>query len=272
MKLATLCLVALAWIGCADDVAAQSRQPIIVLNGGNGMGQEITRPLLEMAGETRAVMAVVVHEREPGERALADWRQAGAAEVIEIHASDVAASRQAFDRATLIWFAGGFTTRLMDAIRSSFLVDYVRERWANGIVVGGDSAGAMIFPRVIFISGPADLTSIAAGRTETTTGIGLLPNILFDAHFVKRQRLNRLVSLVLDHPALLGIGADERTAVVISGRQLKVLGASNVVVVDARNGKVPRLQDGQASRGRDLRMHVLGHGMTLDLGSASPRP
>jgi hypothetical protein len=113
--------------------------------------------------------------------ALADWKRAEAAEVIPISASDVEASRQAFDRATLIWFAGGFTTRLMDAIRNTFLPEYLRERWANGVVVGGDSAGGMIVPRVMLMSGPADLTSIAAGRTETTAGIGLLPNLLFDA-------------------------------------------------------------------------------------------
>ena len=183
MKLATLCLVAFAWIGCASDVFAQSRQPTIVLNGGNGMSPEITRPLLEMAGGIRAVVVVVIHAPEPGEMALADWKRAEAAEVIPISASDVEASRQAFDRATLIWFAGGFTTRLMDAIRNTFLPEYLRERWANGVVVGGDSAGGMIVPRVMLISGPADLTSIAAGRTETTAGIGLLPNLLFDAHF-----------------------------------------------------------------------------------------
>lgn len=270
MKLATLCLVAWVSISCAIDVFAQGTQPTIVLNGGNGMGLEITRPILEMAGGARAVVAVVIHAQEPGDMALADWRRAQPAEVIPISASDVQTSRRTFDRATLIWFAGGFTTRLMDAIRDTFLPEYIRERWAKGVIVGGDSAGGMIFPRVILISGPVDLTSITAGRTETAVGLGLLPNLLFDAHFVKRQRLNRLVSLVLDHPDRLAVGADEQTAVVISGRQLRVLGASNVVVLDARNGQVPSLQAGQASSGRDLKMHVLAHGMTLDLGSAAP--
>jgi len=43
----------------------------------------------------------------------------------------------------------------------------------------------------------------------------------FDAHFVKRQRINRLLRLVLDHPDKIGVGADEQTAVVISGTVLK---------------------------------------------------
>jgi cyanophycinase len=160
----------------------------------------------------------------------------------------------------------------MDAIRDTYLPRFIRERWAGGVVVGGDSAGGMIFPQDILISGPADLTSIVAGRTKTTIGLGLTPRLLFDAHFLKRQRLNRLVSLVLDHPDRIGIGADEGTAVVIRGRRLEVLGANNVVVLDARKGKVSRLKNGQASSGLDLRMQVLTHGMTLDLGNAAPKP
>jgi hypothetical protein len=46
---------------------------------------------------------------------------------------------------------------------------------------------------------------------------------------------------------------------------MEVLGASNVVVLDAENANVSRPRDGQVSTGRDLRMHVLAHGMTLDL-------
>ena len=272
MRLATLFLVATACLGVASNAVAQTKQPTIVLNGGNGMGLEITKPVLEMAGGSRAVVAVVIHAQGPGDMALDDWRRAQPAEVIPINATDVANSRQVFDRATLIWFAGGFTTTLMDAIRDSYLPRYIRERWASGGVVGGDSAGGMIFPQDILISGPADLTSIVAGRTKTTTGIGLVPLLLFDAHFLKRQRLNRLVSLVLDHPDRVGIGADEGTAVVIRGRQLEVLGVSNVVVLDARKGKVSRLKDGQVSNGRDVRMQVLTHGMRLDLGNSAPRP
>ena len=136
-------VVALLWFVCATDALAQSKQPTIVLNGGNGMGPEITRPVLEMG--TRAVVAVVIQESGPGDRAVADWKQAQAAEVVPIKATEVEQARQVFDKATLIWFGGGFTTRMMDAIRNTFLPEYVRERWMKGTVVGGDSAGAMIF-------------------------------------------------------------------------------------------------------------------------------
>jgi cyanophycinase len=251
---------------------AQSRPPTIVLSGGNRMGLEISRPVRDMAGGAKAVVVVVTHERGPAEEALADWKAAEPAEVIDIPLSDIERSRATFERANIIWFAGGFSGRLMDGLRDTFLPRYVRERWAQGVIVGGDSAGAMIFPTLMLISGPTDLTSIIAGAIQTSTGLGILPKVLFDPHFVKRQRLNRLVSLVLDHPDLLGIGADEKTAIVITGHDFEVFGAANVVVLDARKGTVPRQQNGRASNGRNLRMHVLTHGMTFDLDDAAPRP
>ena len=271
-RFAALFLATVMSLSMASEAFAQRREPTLVLNGGNGMGSEITQPVLELAGGSRAVVAVIIHAPEPGAMALADWRRAEPAEVIPINANELETSRDALDRATVIWLAGGFTTKLMDAISGTFFPAYIRQRWAEGVVVGGDSAGAMIFPRDILISGPADLTTITAGATRMAVGLGVLPNLLFDAHFVKRQRLNRLVSLVLDHPERLGIGADEGTAVVISGRRLRVLGTSNVVIVDARNGTVPRLESGRPAQGRDLKLHVLAHGMTHDLGSAAPRP
>jgi cyanophycinase len=129
----------------------------------------------------------------------------------------------------------------------------------------------MIFSEVT-LTGDADLTSITAGSTKTMIGMGLLPGIIFDPHFLKRQRLNRLVSLVLDYPGRLGLGVDERTAIVIKGTQFEVLGPSSVVVLDARSGEIPGQRGGQPSSGRNINMHVLAHGMMFSLGSVAPLP
>ena len=49
-----------------------------------------------------------------------------------------------------------------------------------------------------------DLQSITAGKTDTKPGLGLFPEAIVDQHFLKRQRVNRLISAVLDHPDLVG--------------------------------------------------------------------
>jgi cyanophycinase-like exopeptidase len=55
---------------------------------------------------------------------------------------------------------------------------------------------------------------------------------IFDQHFLQRQRHNRLLSAVLDHPQMIGVGIDEATAVIVRGRSAAagaVVAASGVV-------------------------------------------
>ena len=160
----------------------------------------------------------------------------------------------------------------MDAIRDTYLPRYIRERWASGGVVGGDSAGGMIFPQDILISGPADLTSIVAGRTKTATGIGLVP----------RSSSTRIFS---NGKGSIGLSASCSTTQIgsVSGQMRerpsqsggggwKSSEPATLLCWMRGRDKISRLQDGQASNGRDVKMQVLTHGMTLDLGDAAPRP
>src|SRR5437773_2486153 len=84
-------------------------------------------------------------------------------------------------------------------------------------LAGGTSAGAAVLAEAMF-TGDADLTSLIAGATVTGKGLGLWSEALIDQHFLKRQRDNRLISAVMDHPAMIGVGIDEGTAVVVQGK------------------------------------------------------
>lgn len=65
-------------------------------------------------------------------------------------------------------------------------------------------------------------------------GLGLLPGVIIDQHFVKRQRENRLFGLVLRHRDERGVGIDEDTAILVTaGRQAEVVGKGPVLLVDA---------------------------------------
>jgi cyanophycinase len=62
----------------------------------------------------------------------------------------------------------------------------------------------------------------------------LLPGVIIDQHFIKRQRQNRLFGLVLAHPEERGVGIDEGTAILVEdGRKALVVGSSQVMLVDA---------------------------------------
>ena len=71
--------------------------------------------------------------------------------------------------------------------------------------MGGTSAGAAVIAEAMF-TGDADLKSLKAGATVIAKGLGLWPEALIDQHFLTRQRGNRLMSAVMDRPALVGVG------------------------------------------------------------------
>jgi len=90
--------------------------------------------------------------------------------------------------------------------------------------------------------------------------------VIVDQHHLKRQRQSRLISLVLERPDLVGVGIDERTAVVVSGRRFEVIGESSVLVIDARRAAIEPRAPGSLSAARDITVHVLTAGMGMDLG------
>src|SRR5690606_3561987 len=57
--------------------------------------------------------------------------------------------------------------------------------------------------------------TIARDNIITSTGFGLIDGAILDQHFLRRKRHNRLVSAVLEHPKLLGVGIDESTALLV---------------------------------------------------------
>src|SRR6185295_17336884 len=138
--------------------------------------------------------------------------------------------------------------------------------------VGGTSAGAAVMSRVMIVGGEtADLTIVRSGTVLTADGLGLIPGAIVDQHFVRRQRFNRLLSAVLDHPDLVGIGIDEKTAIVVSGSSFEVVGDSNVLVVDARAARVENRADKTPPGAADMKLSVLRAGMKLDLSPAEKR-
>ena len=81
--------------------------------------------------------------------------------------------------------------------------------------------------------------TIARDDIVTTAGFGFLTNAIVDQHFFRRKRHNRLLSVVLEHPDLLGVGIDESTALVADSLgQWSVIGASAAIAYDARGATI----------------------------------
>jgi cyanophycinase len=239
---------------------------------------------VELAGGRNA--AIVVFPTASGEPDTGEYYQDLFAE--EYGCTDVAVAevRSATDAqdpliaarvlaADGIFFSGGDQRRITSALLGTPVGAAVVEAHRQGAVVGGTSAGTAC-QSSLMITGDGDFTVIAADNVELWEGLGLFPGVIVDQHFVARQRQNRLISVVLEHPELLGVGIDEATAVwVRPDGTFKVVGEGWVVVYDATGAEISSAegQDGRRELGvRNLVTHVLLPGETFDFrGSRTPR-
>jgi len=194
-------------------------------------------------------------------------------EVLEIRSRDDAARADYADivaRARGIFFSGGDQSRITNAMLDTPVGDAIADAFSRGAVVGGTSAG-MACQSALMITGEGDFSLIRANNVELVRGLGLIRGAIVDQHAVARKRLNRLISVVLEHPDLLGIGVDEDTAVwVRPDGTFAVMGKGSVLVLDASTATVARRarEDGKDALGaRDLRFHILVSGQGFDLGN-----
>ncbi len=168
-----------------------------------------------------------------------------------------------------VFFGGGDQVRITNALLGTPVGDAIAAAFAQGAVVGGTSAGTACQSERM-ITGEGDFAQVATRSVEIWTGLGFLPaDVVVDQHFIRRQRQNRLLSVVLENPYLLGVGVDEDTAIwVRPDGTFQVLGAGGVMVFDAKGSRLARLprDTGQDLLGvRDLKLHLLLPGETYDL-------
>ena len=103
----------------------------------------------------------------------------------------------------------------------------------RGGVIAGSSAGATI-------QGSFMVRGAVSGNTvmvspEHIRGMGFLTDAAIDQHLITRHREKDLVPVINDRPNLLGIGLDERTAIVVHQDQFEVIGPSKVAIYTAGN-------------------------------------
>ncbi len=153
--------------------------------------------------------------------------------------------------ATGIWFGGGDQVKLADSLVGTAALRAMVARYEAGAVVGGTSAGAAVLsdsmltgnqkrPEADSIGYYGDeFPNVARGAIQISPGFGFIKNAIVDMHFLRRERANRLLAVVLERPSLLGVGIDEGTAVRVDPNGTwTVLGRSAAIVIDARDARV----------------------------------
>jgi len=269
-------------LSASPGAQASVRPGTLVIVGGGGTPADVIEYTISLAGGPDAAIIVLPQAsatetagessvrmfEEAGARNVTSWRFAGSPGTEDLDGPwpSIADTATAIRSADMIWFSGGGQVRLKRALDEAGLADLIRQRHADGMVVGGSSAGAAVMAEVMITGDDYDLEGITVGSTHVAEGLGLWPDALIDQHFLKRQRNNRLLAAVLDHPALIGVGIDERTAIIVELESLRVMGESSVVMFDARDARVKEVETGAPAAANAIRMHVLTRGMMIVWG------
>lgn len=134
-------------------------------------------------------------------------------------------------RANGVWISGGNSGRLADAYLGTRTQREISAVFERGGVVGGNSAGAIIQGSFIVRGRPDKPVLMARGHER---GFAFLKKVVINPHLIAAKREDELVNVVDAHPELLGIGIDERAAIIIHDGQFQVLGDSKVAIYDDR--------------------------------------
>ena len=174
------------------------------------------------------------------------------------------------EEATGIFFTGGNQLRVTTLLGGTPVATLVRRRNAQGVTVGGTSAGASILSEHMIASGDEGSSAIA-GSVQLAPGLGLTNRFIIDQHFRQRDRLGRLLTALAYNPFAVGIGLDEDTAAFIGPEEvIEVEGSGGVTIVDGTDvsySSIDAVSEGQPVCMLGLKLHFLVAGATFNLST-----
>ncbi len=282
IRLATV-LTLLLTLGGGRVVEGQARpRGHLLIVGGGEQSDELVRRFVELAGGAgKARIAVIPMASEEaqatGDEKAEELRGFGAeVEMFNLSRAEAEdpATAARFAAMTGVWFCGGDQARLAPILYDTPTLAAIQGRYRAGAVIGGTSAGAAIMSDSMLTGNQRrpdslgyygdEYPAIARNTIEVVRGLGFLHGAIVDQHFIRRERHNRLLSVVLERPSLIGVGIDEGTALEIGGDGVwHVVGASAAVIYDARTARVTKA--GAPLLGADgIRLRILPAGSSFE--------
>ena len=258
-----------------EETAFEPRGSLIIVGGGDTPTVVQERLVALAGGPGKAKIAVLpmasTRFDEEAREVIDELKQLKAEAVLVNLSRDVAkkeSTAKHLEEFSGYWFLGGDQMRLAATLLGTRALEAIERRFEEGAVVGGTSAGASVMSNAMLtgrgrrLKGPeaAELRKIARGMTDVALGFGFFPGAIVDQHFMQRARYNRLLSAVLDHPQLLGVGIDEETALLVRPDGVwEVMGKHYVKVFDARRARILE-DDDELAGATDIRLHILPAG------------
>jgi cyanophycinase len=245
-------LLASQWLvaapGSSEAKVGPARGTLLIVGGGSMA--KLWPVFIELAGGNDAPIVVIPTASETidaEDRTLATLRALGARHVTQLHTRDPkVADTEEFTTplrtARAVWFTGGRQWRLADAYLRTRTQREIVALLERGGVVGGSSAGATIQGSYLVRGAPSgNAIMMSPGHEE---GLALLRNTAIDQHVNTRGRADDLRPVLKAHPALLGIGLDESTALIVRGDACEIIGAGKARFFASPDGAMVELVAG----------------------------
>lgn len=261
------------------------KRQLVIIGGAEDKDgdSQILRDFVRRAGGTKARVVIMTAAtelpREVGENYIRVFERLGAENVriIDTETREDASSStalEAISKATGVFFTGGDQARITNILKDTEIDTAIHQRFSEGIVVAGTSAGAAVMPDKMIVEGDSQ-THPRIETVEMGPGLGFLPGVVIDQHFSQRGRLGRLISALILEPAVLGFGIDENTAMVVTDNQVEVIGEGAVTIVDESEATYNNM--GEILKDESLaifgaKLHILPHGFKFDLKTRQPIP
>jgi cyanophycinase len=232
-----LCLALLLSIPVMAQVTSGPSKGSLLIAGGGSLGPEIAKKFLELAGGPDAPVVIIPTadgrvKADPGED-NAFLKAAGFRNITVLHTVNKAEANtrrfvEPLKKARAVWISGGRQWRLVDSYLDTLTLKELNKVLKRGGVIGGSSAGASIQASYMVRGAREGNTIMMAPGYER--GFGFLKNAAVDQHLLTRKRERDMLQVVEKHPELLGIGIDEKTAIVVKKDEFEVIGPSRVAI------------------------------------------
>lgn len=260
-----------------------NRGALVIIGGAEDREGDcvVLREFVRLAGGMKAHIAVMTAAtsmpEEVGEDYIRIFERLGAELVEVVDTRDRDDSRRedsirVIEQATGIFFTGGDQSKIVDFIKGTPLDNAIHKRHKAGAVIGGTSAGAAMMPDEMIVGG-ASVSNPSVDAVTMGPGMGFLPGIVVDQHFAQRGRLGRLLAALVLQPAVLGLGIDEDTGIIVKGDEFEVIGSGAVTVVDesdATYNNLAELLKDEAIALCNVKLHILPHGYRFNLKTHLP--
>lgn len=264
-------------------VVSDTNRQLVIIGGAEDKQGDCTilREFVRRAGgvNARIIVMTVATElpREVGDDYMRIFERLGVEDVrivdtVEREDASSSTYLEAIEKATGVFFTGGNQARITSVLRDTEIDKLLHKRLAEGLVIGGTSAGAAMMPDMMIVEGDSE-TNPRIEIVEMEPGMAFLPGVVIDQHFAQRGRIGRLLSAVAQQPVNLGFGIDENTAIVVNNNQIEVVGEGAITVLDVSG--ITHTNLGQILKDEDLalcgvKLHILPHGYRFDLASRKP--